>query len=141
MRIGTLGRHTGVDPETIRYYEREGLLQPPKREANGYRRYSSTHAERLRFIRHCRALEISLSEIRGLLTLLDSPDSDCDEINLLIDRHLTAVHQRRAELAELESQLMVLRQRCARHQTVAQCGIAEELKAAATGESCICHRD
>ncbi|MBV1790416.1 Cd(II)/Pb(II)-responsive transcriptional regulator [Marinobacterium sp. D7] len=141
MRIGTLSRQTGVDPDTIRYYEREGLLPSPAREANGYRHYTSVHIERLRFIRHCRALEISLSEIGRLLTLLASPANECGEIDSVIDQHLAAVHQRRAELAELESQLMVLRQRCAHHQTVAQCGIAEELKAAASGDSCICHRD
>jgi len=141
MRIGTLSRHTGVDPETIRYYEREGLLQPPGREANGYRSYSSAHTERLRFIRHCRALEISLSEIRRLLTLLADPGADCEAIDSMIERHLAAVHQRRAELAELESQLVALRERCALHHTVAECGIAEELKAAAAGDPCVCHDD
>lgn len=136
MRIGTLSRRTGIDHETIRFYEREGVLQAPSREANGYRRYENAHLERLLFVRHCRALEIPLSEIRQLLSLLINPGADCDQIDTLIDHHLAAVHQRRAELVELESQLHILRQRCTRHRTVAQCGIAEQLKAAAKGEGC-----
>ena len=66
MKISELGRATGVDAETIRYYEKEGLLPPPAREANGYRSYGQAHLERLAFIRHCRALDIPLAEIQRL---------------------------------------------------------------------------
>ena len=67
MRIGELSAATGVDVETIRYYEREKLFAAPVRQANGYRAYGTIHLERLSFIRHCRALEIPLADIRRLL--------------------------------------------------------------------------
>lgn len=65
MRIGELGRATGVDIETIRYYEKAGLLPNPARSESGYRSYGPAHLERLAFIRHCRALERQLNALRG----------------------------------------------------------------------------
>ena len=72
MRIRDLSQLTGNTPETIRYYEKIGLLPPPVREANNYRQYGAIHVNRLDFIRHCRNLDIGLSEIRALLGALDS---------------------------------------------------------------------
>ena len=66
MRIGQLARSVGVDTQTIRFYEREGLLPPPDRQDNGYRIYTERHVERLAFIRRCRILELSLAEIHEL---------------------------------------------------------------------------
>ena len=65
MRIGELGQITGVDVETIRYYERTDLLPPPFRQPNGYRPYRAEHLERLAFIRHCRALDLPLAAAHG----------------------------------------------------------------------------
>ncbi len=64
MRIKALSEATGVEIETIRFYEKQGLLPTPAREANGYREYAPAHLERLAFVRHCRALDIPLAEIR-----------------------------------------------------------------------------
>ena len=76
MKIGALARATGVDIETIRYYERIGLLPAPERQPNGYRAYGHNHLERLSFIRHCRALDMPLSDIRLLLDFMaDAPVS------------------------------------------------------------------
>jgi Cd(II)/Pb(II)-responsive transcriptional regulator len=141
MRIGELSKRTGVDIETIRYYEREGLLPPPAREANGYRHYRPLHEERLRFIRHCRALEMSLSDTNTLLGAMAEPKAGCDQISTLIEHHLSAVHERVEQLKALEQQLQTLRSRCDHSQTVAECGIAENLQAAAQGEPCVCHND
>ena len=66
MRIGELSRHSGCDVETIRYYEREGLLDAPQREDNGYRRYGDGHLVQLNFVRHCRSLGMSLADVRRL---------------------------------------------------------------------------
>ena len=77
MRISELARITGNTPETIRYYERIGLLPPAVRELkNNYRQYGEAHEARLDFIRRCRSLDIGLEEIRTLLGALDAPDPE-----------------------------------------------------------------
>ena len=73
MRIGELAKATGVDVETIRYYEKSQLLSAPTRSDNGYRAYTQVHLERLAFIRHCRALDMPLADVQRLLTFVDSP--------------------------------------------------------------------
>lgn len=139
MKIGELSRQVGVDIETIRYYEKIGLLRAPPRSANGYRAYDETQLAQLAFIRHCRALDIPLSETARLLAFLATPDAGCDEVNALIDAHLAKIHARLASLQALERQLHVLRARCASPHVAGDCGILKELVAAAHGESCVCH--
>ncbi len=94
MRIGELASATGVEIETIRYYEREGLLRPPTRRDNGYRAYDKEQLERLAFIRHCRALDMPLAEVRRLLEFVEQPDADCGDIDRLIDGQLSRVRAR-----------------------------------------------
>lgn len=139
MRIGELGQATGVDIETIRYYEKTGLLQPPARLPNGYRAYGPAHLERLAFIRHCRALDIPLAEIKRLLDFLEHHEADCGDVNRLIDEQLARVRARLKSMRALEKQLMALRARCETGRAVAECGILHELVAAAHGEGCACH--
>jgi DNA-binding transcriptional MerR regulator len=139
MRIGELATATGVDAETIRYYEREGLLEAPVREANGYRSYGKRQLERLAFIRHCRALDIPLVDIRRLIVFLDRPGEDCGDIDRLIEAQLVRVRARLESMRALEKQLTKLRQSCGMRHATADCGILSELVAAAHGESCICH--
>lgn len=135
MRIGILAQRTGIDPETIRYYERMGLLPGPARQANGYRAYGMAHLERLAFIRHCRALDMPLADIRKLLGFLDDPQDDCQEINRLIDIHLAHVQARLQSLQALTRQLGQLRGRCRAQHATAECGILHELMAAAQGKA------
>lgn len=137
-RIGELARATGIEVETIRYYEKTGLLPPPARQANGYRAYGAAHLEQLAFIRHCRALDMSLADIRRLLDFLQQPQAGCEDINLLIDAQLLRVRARLTSMQALERQLMELRGRCAEAHQVADCGILQELVAAAHGEACAC---
>jgi len=139
MRIGELARAAGVDAETVRYYEREGLLEPPTRQVNGYRAYGPVQAERLAFIRHCRALDIPLADVRRLLGFKDRPDSDCGDINRLIDAQLEKVRERLNSLRTLEVQLTELRRRCDVGHKAAECGILHELVAASHGDHCVCH--
>ena len=139
MRIGELAAATGVDVETIRYYEREGLLAAPARQANGYRTYGSSQLERLSFIRHCRALEIPLADIRRLLEFAARPSAECGGIDHLIDEQLLKVRARLKSMRALEQQLAELRKRCDAHHAVGECGIMHELVAAAHGEACACH--
>lgn len=136
MRIGELATATGVDVETIRYYEKVGLLSNPARSSNGYRAYGNEHLERLAFIRHCRALDIPLAEIQRLLTFVAHPQLDCGEIDELIDTQLLKVRARLTSLQALEQQLVALRSRCETRHLAGECGILHELVAAAHGEAC-----
>ena len=139
MQIKALSAATGVDIETIRYYERQGLLPAPARQANGYRDYGPPQLERLSFIRHCRALDMPLADVRQLLAALDEPGPECGDINALIDQHLARVRARLASLRALEKQLRSLRSSCSGAPGEQGCGILHELVAAAHGEACACH--
>ena len=139
MRIGELARRAGCDVETIRYYEREALLPKPDRDLNGYRRYGEPHLTQLSFIRHCRSLDIALSDIRTLLAFSADPELACGDINELIDRQIARVHDRVKAMRSLETQLLALRSTCGLNVAGPACGIIEDLRRAATGAPCHCH--
>jgi len=141
MRISELASATGVDLETIRYYEKQALLPAPAREDNGYRSYTAEHLERLSFIRHCRALDIPLADIRRLVGFIQSPAQDCGDINQLIDQQITRVKARLKSMRALEKQLSQLRAQCDDRHHGKECGILHELVSAAHGEACACHTD
>lgn len=139
LKIGQLSEATGVDVQTIRYYEKSGLLPAPARQANGYRAYGQAHLERLAFVRHCRALDMPLADIQRLLAFVGQPQEGCGDVDALIDRQLKRVRARLKSFRALERQLVALRAQCdARHADHA-CGILQELVAAAHGEACACH--
>lgn len=123
MKIGEVAAKAGIPVETVRYYEKIGLLPPPERQANGYRRYRQSHLDRLLFIRRCRNLDMAQDEIRELVRLADQPDADCSEVDALLARHLEHVRQRLTELHQLEDTLAQLQQACSEGRTVAECGI------------------
>lgn len=123
MRIGELAKRTGALVETIRFYEREGLLPAPSRSAGNFRLYGETHLERLQFIRHCRSLDMTLDEVRTLLCFRDAPNDSCGEVNALLDRHIEQVNHRIAELQALQKQLKGLRSQCQSGHAVKDCGI------------------
>lgn len=140
MRIGALSQATGVDIETIRFYEKSGLLPAPARSENGYRAYTQQHLERLSFIRHCRALDMSLADVALLLESLQTTDaSRLAEVDALVAAQLAKVRARLASMQALEKQLVALRARCDADHAHHGCGILEELVAAAHGEACACH--
>ena len=140
MRIGELAKATGVDVETIRFYEKTGVLPSAERQANGYRAYGPAHLERLAFVRHCRALDMPLADIQRLLAFLDRPGEPCGDIDQLVAEHLVRVRARLASMRALEQQLTALSHACrSEGHTVADCGILHELVAAAHGEACACH--
>lgn len=139
MRIGELHQATGVAIETIRFYEKEGVLPAPARTDSGYRIYGSAHLERLSFIRHCRALDMPLADIRQILNFVAHPEADCGDINRLIDEQLARVRVRLKSMRALEKQLSQLRVHCEAGTTAAECGILHGLVAAAHGEASACH--
>lgn len=139
MRIGELAQRADCDVETVRFYEREGLLAAPARELNGYRRYTEAHLVQRNFIRHCRSLEIGLPDVRTLLGLQMQPAVACDEVNDLIDHQIERIHQQLESLQRLEQQLHALRDSCNANKTASECGILRNLEQAAEGEPCQCH--
>ena len=112
MKIGELARQVRLPVETIRFYESQGLLPAPARTATNYRRYDESHLERLLFIRHCRALDMNLPEVRTLLEFRDAGRAECSEVNGLLDDHIGHVEARIVELQALERELRALRARC-----------------------------
>lgn len=112
MRTGQMAAVTGVDVETIRYYEREGLVPAPPRDASGYRIYDQAAVRRLTFIRHCRSLDVSLADVRKLLALLDDPGCACTAADAVVDAQIVRVRERIEILRSLEGTLVELRARC-----------------------------
>jgi len=127
MKIGDLSAQSGTPVETIRFYEREGLLPKPSRTISNYRIYEGPHVERLAFIRHCRSLDMALDEIRALLALQAAPNESCEAVNNVLDEHIEHVAQRIRELTALKKQLAALRGQCAQAKDVAHCGILSGL--------------
>jgi DNA-binding transcriptional MerR regulator len=107
LTIGELATRTGVTPEAIRYYEREGVVPKAVRSGTGrYRQYGEPDAERLRFIRRARELGFSLDEVRELLALADgSPSHPCTDVNRIARAHLAQVDAKLAQLAALRVEL------------------------------------
>jgi len=127
MRIGELAKLAACQPETIRFYEQKGLLLPPIRSQANYRLYDASHADRLHFIRRCRALGMSLDEVQALLGFQDRPDKPCGGVNDLVDEHILEIDRQIADLRVLHAELSDLRRRCDSARPAAQCEILKQL--------------
>lgn len=112
VTIGKLSAGTGVHIETIRYYERIGLLPAPTRSEGGHRLYSKEHRARLLFLRRSRALGFSLEEIRVLLGLVAGGDYTCGEVKTLTVQHLHTIRQKMRDLRKLERAVAVIAAQC-----------------------------
>jgi MerR family mercuric resistance operon transcriptional regulator len=113
LTIGMLAAQTGVNIETIRYYERIGMIPAPRRSPGGQRRYEEDHLRRLSFVRRCRELGFPLGEIRALLGLVDGGQYSCTEVREFALRQLDAVRQRIADLRVMERTLDAMAASCA----------------------------
>jgi Cu(I)-responsive transcriptional regulator len=127
INIGSLSRQTGVNVETIRYYEKIALMPPPVRSRGGYRQYGRSHVQRLRFIRRGRDLGFSIESIRALLTLAEQPELPCGDADRIVARHLDEVDRKIADLALLREELR--RMTNCRGHVVAECRIIASLAA------------
>ena len=126
ITIGRLARAAGVGVETIRFYEREGLLSEPPRTESGYRQYRPDAVERLGFIRRAKALGFSLGEIRELLGLAE-PTEDRARVKALTEHKLAEIERRIDELRRMRRALSELDQQCSGHGRVEGCPIIEAL--------------
>lgn len=124
--IGELARRSGCQPETVRYYERIGLLPETTRSEGGQRRYDERAVRRLTFIRHARDFGFSVEAVRELLDMADHPEMPCDEADVLARRHLAEVEVRLQRLAALRDELRRMLAQCAGGK-VESCRIIEVL--------------
>jgi len=127
LKIGELAKLTGCSVQSIRFYEKENLFSAPRRSEGNYRLYDNGNLEQLAFIKHCRNLDITLAEIKQLLDLKQSPESQCEDVNNLIDAHIDQINLRMVELKKLKSSLTALRSKCSTNQTIKTCGILQDL--------------
>lgn len=128
ISIGVLAKRSGVQAETIRYYETEGLLRKPERSAGGYRLYDSSDIERLSFIRQARELGFKLNAVRRLLGLADRKANTCDEVRELASAHLAEVRTKLSDLRRMERVLSDLVRSC-EGSAVPKCLLLEALAA------------
>jgi DNA-binding transcriptional MerR regulator len=129
LTIGQLASEAGVTAETIRFYEREGVI--PKAERGGagrYRRYRETDAERLRFVRRARDLGFSLDEVRDLLSLAaGDPRRSCGDVDAMAREHLAQVNAKIAQLTALRAELTRLMRACKRDAPIENCTLLNAL--------------
>jgi MerR family mercuric resistance operon transcriptional regulator len=126
LQRAELSRLTGCNLETVRYYEKVGLLPEPPRTASGYRSYDSTHERRLRFVLRARELGFSLDEVRELLRLVDEHDQPCTEARAVATAHLDDVRAKIADLKRMERALTDVVAQCAEG-TLPECPLIESL--------------
>lgn len=138
MLRNEVSKQFGVNSETIRFYENEGLLSKPKRLDNGYRSYSKENLIELKFIQHCRSLGVSIDEVR-VLKDLQLQAKDCHLAKEIVDKNLNLIDQKIEDLKNLKKQLKALSDSCLNTSAPKDCEIVKSLKQASEGEDCLCH--
>ena len=127
MQIGMLARRAGVAIDTVRYYERQGLLPKPHRQASGYRIYEEDDVARLRFIRRAKTLGFTLEEIASLLELSSRRDEDMASLRQAAEARMAEIAARITELERVRSGLQQLVTACPGHGALATCPILSAL--------------
>ena len=135
LTIGRLAGLSGVNLETIRYYDRIGLMPAPGRTEGGHRLYEAPHQRRLAFIRRSRELGFGIDDIRGLLDLAEPGRASCDDVRDIAAAHLQTVQAKLADLARLEHILAQTVARCDSHASAPLCPVLEMLDAPLGGSS------
>jgi MerR family transcriptional regulator, copper efflux regulator len=127
VKIGELAGSAGVGVETIRYYERRGLLQQPVRTRGGYREYTEHDLLRMRFILRCKDLGFSLSEIRDLFDLRVAPGSTADDVRRRAAGKVATVEEKIADLQRIRAALRQLMDSCSAHGRLEECALMHAL--------------
>ena len=126
MRIGTLAASCNCPAETIRYYEKIGLLPQPVRMANGYRSYDDYHRKWLQFILHSRALGFTQDQVRRLSNIAHQPQPVCADVHELLVEHIIDVREKLRDLRRIEKALLRLKSKC-QDDTLNDCPVIDEL--------------
>ena len=128
MKIGQVSKKTDLSVQTIRYYETQNLIKSAGRTEGNFRVYDSKVIDQLEFIKHCRHLDLSLSDIKRINELRDNPNAVCEEVNELINDQVKMVKIKMKELRHLKTQLEALTDSCSNNQKVGDCGIIKSLQ-------------
>ena len=127
LTIGQVARQAGVGVETVRFYEREGLLEEPPRRASGYRQYSEQVVKRIHFIKRAQQLGFSLKEIAELLLLRVDAQSSCEEVKWRTEAKIAEVERKMAELERMRQALLQLASLCAEQGPATGCPLLDAL--------------
>ena len=124
---GRLAKAAGVNVETLRFYEREGLLPRPERTGSGHRRYGEWAVERLLLIKRAQALGFSLPDIAALIEALGDPAADCQDVCATVEAKIDSVNRLLSKLRGQRRQLVRLRDACPQTRPLRECPVVEEL--------------
>ena len=127
MTIGQVAKQAGVNIQTLRFYERKGLVTPAGRRASGYRQYTLEAVKRIRFIKHAQEIGFSLREIEDLLSLRVDPATTCGDVRARAEEKMTEVESKILKLQHMQRALEVLVAQCDGHGPVSECPIIEAL--------------
>ena len=127
LTIGRIARRAGVGVETVRFYERQGLIAPPPRSDSGYRLYPEKTIQRLAFIRRAKELGFSLQEIKELLALQNDPLATCTDIQQRAERKLTDISRRISDLEKMRTALQILVSGCSSNTSATNCPIMQAI--------------
>jgi len=128
LTIGKVARQAGVGVETVRFYEREGLIEEPPRRASGYRQYPPETAARIRFVRRAKELGFTLKEIKELLSLRASPRSRCTDVRQRAEAKIEDIQQKIRDLQKMMKSLKQLTAACEGRGPVTECPILDALE-------------
>ncbi len=126
--IGQLAKRAGVGVETVRFYERKGLIQQPRKRTSGYRVYPDDVVQRIQFIRHGKDLGFTLAEIGELLSLRPDPRTNCAAVKDRAQAKMAAIDEKLASLTRMQRSLAKLVDACDRRSQTAECPILEALE-------------
>lgn len=135
LTIGTVARQAGVGVETVRFYEREGLIDDPRHRSSGYREYDPEVVRRIRFIRQAKELGFTLREIKELLELRVEPDCRCGDVLKLTQAKIADIEQRIETLQRMKQTLSKLATACRRRRRTAPCPILDAIDKSADASS------
>jgi Cu(I)-responsive transcriptional regulator len=132
MKIGEIAKQTGLKVETVRFYEAEGLIDPPTRSGGNYRLYGRSHLDRLSFIKRSRDLGFTLDQVRDLLRLSDNPRESCDEVDAIAAEHIAVIDRKLADLNALRSEIVTWGGSC-NASSIAECKVMDALTSNRSG--------
>jgi len=128
ITMGILANKTGCNVETIRYYEKTGIMPEPPRSEGGHRLYSLEHVKRLTFIRRCRELDFSIEQVKDMLNFIDDENHTCGEVRAMTLHHVKQIRQKIKDLTRLEKALKLMAGKCGSEQSSAKsCPIIDVL--------------
>jgi MerR family copper efflux transcriptional regulator len=127
LSIGQVAKQTGVTVETLRFYEKQGLIETPRRTGSGYRQYPQATLKRVRFIQNAKEVGFTLKDIAELLALRQEPGTSCPDIKLRASLKIEEVEQKIRDLSRIREALARMIVKCSSEGPVSQCPILEEL--------------